>query len=79
MYNKKTKKLKFIFKRGAIVGKGENPGYYHFLFFPQSFQKLSFSGSSRVMNSVIKGLIFLYLQNRSGLFGEELIILPQEI
>ena len=24
-----------------IVGKGENPGYQHFLLFPQSFQKAS--------------------------------------
>ena len=28
-----------------IVGKGENAGYQHFLFFPQCFQKASFSGS----------------------------------
>ena len=27
-----------------IVEKGENAGYQHFLFFPQSFQKTSFSG-----------------------------------
>ena len=28
-----------------IVGKGENADYQHFLHFPQSFQKTSFSGS----------------------------------
>ena len=26
------------------VGKGENAGYQHFLFFPQCFQSASFSG-----------------------------------
>ena len=31
-----------------IVGKGENAGYQHFLLFPQSFQKVSFSGSFKV-------------------------------
>ena len=30
-----------------IVGKGENAGYQHFLFFPQCFQKTSFLGSSK--------------------------------
>ena len=30
-----------------IVGKGENPGYQHFLLFPQCFQKASFFGSSK--------------------------------
>ena len=28
-----------------IVGKGENAGYQHFLFFPQCFQRASYSGS----------------------------------
>ena len=28
-----------------IVGKGENAGYWHFLLFPQCFQKASFSSS----------------------------------
>ena len=32
-----------------IVGEGENAGYWHFLFFPQSFQILSLSGSLKVM------------------------------
>ena len=31
-----------------IVGKGENAGYHHFLFFPQCFQKPSISGSLKV-------------------------------
>ena len=31
-----------------IVGKGENAGYQHFLFFPQCSQAPSFSGSSEV-------------------------------
>ena len=30
------------------MGKGENAGYQHFLLFPQSFQKASFSGSLKV-------------------------------
>ena len=30
-----------------IVEKGENAGYQHFLLFPQSFQKTSFSGTSK--------------------------------
>ena len=30
-----------------IVGSGENAGYQHFHLFPQCFQKLSFSGSSK--------------------------------
>ena len=29
-------------KKENIVGKGENAGYQHFLFFPKSFQKFSF-------------------------------------
>ena len=32
-----------------IVGKGENAGYQHFLFFPQCFQKASFLGSLKVV------------------------------
>ena len=39
-----TQKLKFDLERVEnIVGKGENAGYQHFLFFPQCFQKGSFS------------------------------------
>ena len=39
-----TEKLKFILGRVEnIVGKGENADYQHFLFFPQCFQKASFS------------------------------------
>ena len=50
-----TEKMKFIQGRMVnIVGKGENAGYQHFLFFPQCFQKLSFSGSSKV-RIVVKG------------------------
>ena len=31
-----------------IVGKGENAGFQHFLFFPQYFQKASFLGLLKV-------------------------------
>ena len=31
-----------------IVGKRENAGFQHFLFFPQCFQKSSFSGTLKV-------------------------------
>ena len=31
-----------------IVGKGENDGNQHFLFFPQCFQKVSFPSSLKV-------------------------------
>ena len=42
---KETEKLKFQFGRvETIAGKRENTGNQHFLFFPQCFQKLSFSG-----------------------------------
>ena len=35
-----TEKLKFVMGRiENIVGKGENAGYQHFLFFPQCFQE----------------------------------------
>ena len=41
-----AEKLKFVLVRVEnIVGKGENAGYQHFVFFPQCFQKASFSGS----------------------------------
>ena len=41
--------LKFLLERiENTVGKRENAGYQHFLLFPQCFQKLSFSGSSKV-------------------------------
>ena len=37
---KVTEKMKFILKMlENIVGKGENGGYQHFLFFPQYFSK----------------------------------------
>ena len=32
-----------------IVEKGENTGYQHFLFFPQCFQKSSYTGLLKVM------------------------------
>ena len=39
-----TKELKFVLGREEnIVGKGENAGYQHFLFFPQCFQKAFFT------------------------------------
>ena len=31
-----------------IMGKGENAGYQHFLFFPYCFQKLSISGLLKI-------------------------------
>ena len=31
-----------------IVRKGENAGYQHFLLFPHSFQKASYTGSLKV-------------------------------
>ena len=38
--------IKLVFDRVEnIMGKGENAGYQHFLFFQQCFQKASFSGS----------------------------------
>ena len=43
------KKKKFIMRWiENIAGKGENAGYQHFLLFPQSFQKASFSRSLKV-------------------------------
>ena len=39
----------FVLDRvGNILGKEENAGYQHFLLFPQSFQKASFSVSLKV-------------------------------
>ena len=44
-----TQKLKFVLEMVEnIVGKGENAGYQHFLLFPQCFQKVPFTGSSKV-------------------------------
>ena len=41
----KYQKLYFVSRRVEnIVGKGENPGYEHFILFPQSFQKASLQG-----------------------------------
>ena len=41
---KKTKqKKKHLFRKENIVGKGENGGYQHFLFFLQCFQKACMS------------------------------------
>ena len=46
---KLAEKLRFVLGRVEnIVGKGENAGYQHFLFFPQRFQKASISGSLKV-------------------------------
>ena len=43
-----TEKLKIVFGMlKNIIGKGENPGYQHFLHFLQCFQKAS---SKRVFN-----------------------------
>ena len=44
-----TQKLKIALERVEnIVGKGENAGYQHFLFFLQCFQKAFFTGSLKV-------------------------------
>ena len=42
------KKLKFVLGRLENVGKGENAGRQHFLVFPHSFQKASFTGLLKV-------------------------------
>ena len=43
------RKMKFGLGRSEnIVGKRENAGYQHFLFFPQCFPKSSFQGSLKV-------------------------------
>ena len=45
-----AEKLKFVYGRVEnIVGKGENAGYLHFLFFPQCFWKASTLGSFQAM------------------------------
>ena len=44
-----NEKLNFGLERAEnIVGKGENASHQHFLLFPQCFQKLFFSRSSKV-------------------------------
>ena len=46
-----SEKLKFGLGRAEnIVGKGENAGYHHFLFFPQCFLKAYCTGSLKVVN-----------------------------
>ena len=37
-----------------IVGKGENAGYQHFLFFPQCFQKTYIPGLFKSRDCVVK-------------------------
>ena len=50
-----TQKLNFILGRVEnIVVKRENACNQHFLLFPQSFQKLSFSGSLKSRDCVVK-------------------------
>ena len=45
----------FVFDRVEnIVGNGENAGYQHFLLFPQCFQKASFLGVVKSLDSVVK-------------------------
>ena len=45
-----TQKLNFIVERVKNnVGKEKNAGYQHFLLFPLCFQKISHTGSSKVM------------------------------
>ena len=53
-----TQKLKFA---ENIVEKGENPGHQHFLFFPTSFQMLSFSGSIKV--KIVRLRVFSFSNN----------------
>ena len=49
----------YVFDRVEnIVGKGQNAGYQHFLLFPQCFQKLSFSGSLKVVIVSEHALVF---------------------
>ena len=44
------KMIIFVFDRVEnIVGKGENAGCQHFLLFPQCFQKVSLSGSLKIV------------------------------
>ena len=51
-----TQKLKIKLRRVEnIVRKGENTGFQHFLFFPQCFQKASYSGL-RSRDCVVKNL-----------------------
>ena len=45
-----TEKFKFVLGRvESIVGKRENAGYQDFLLFPQWFQKVSYTGSLKVV------------------------------
>ena len=45
-----TEKLKFALGSQEFnVGKGENSGNQHFLFFSQCFQKASYTGSKKVV------------------------------
>ena len=46
-----NEKLKLILGKVENMRKEENPGYQHFLLFPQCFQKPSLSGSFRVVKS----------------------------
>ena len=51
-----TEKLKFVLERVEnIVGKRENAGCQHFLFFPQCFQKASFFKVVKSRDCVIQG------------------------
>ena len=40
-----AKMMIYVFDRGENIRKAENACYQHFLLFPQSFQRLSVSGS----------------------------------
>ena len=49
-YKIKLAKMIFVFYRVEnTVGKRENAGYQHFLLFPQCFQTVSHTGSSKAM------------------------------
>ena len=41
-------KISVLVRKENIVGKGENAGYQHFLFFPQCFQRVSSVGTLKV-------------------------------
>ena len=50
-----------VFDRvGNIVGKGENAGYQHFLFFQQCFQKASFLGVVKSQDCVLNHFTFIF-------------------
>ena len=50
-----AKMINFVFgKREIIMGKGENAGYQHFLFFPQCITKCFFLGFIKSLDCMVK-------------------------